>query len=88
MAVITESSVIKDVQIVEPAMFKDERGFFIETYRREWFPLGREMIQGNRRSQGRRNSRLALSLAPSRLLVCAIRNLPRGAARFAQWVTE
>jgi dTDP-4-dehydrorhamnose 3,5-epimerase len=48
MAVITESSVIKDVQIVEPAMFKDERGFFIETYRRQWFPLGREMIQGNR----------------------------------------
>ena len=29
-------------------MFKDERGFFIETYRRQWFPLGREMIQGNR----------------------------------------
>ena len=48
MAVITESTVIKDVQIVEPAMFKDERGFFIETYRRQWFPLGREMIQGNR----------------------------------------
>ena len=48
MAVITESNVIKDVQIVEPAMFKDERGFFIETYRRQWFPLGREMIQGNR----------------------------------------
>ena len=41
MAVITESTVIKDVQIVEPAMFKDERGFFIETYRRQWFPLGR-----------------------------------------------
>ena len=48
MAVITESTVIKDVQIVEPAIFKDERGFFIETYRRQWFPLGREMIQGNR----------------------------------------
>ena len=29
-------------------MFKDERGFFIETYRRQWFPLGREMVQGNR----------------------------------------
>ncbi|HEX9259396.1 MAG TPA: dTDP-4-dehydrorhamnose 3,5-epimerase, partial [Acidimicrobiales bacterium] len=26
----------------------DERGRFIETYRREWFPHGREMLQGNR----------------------------------------
>ncbi len=29
-------------------MHGDERGFFIETYRREWFPQGREMIQANR----------------------------------------
>jgi len=48
MAVITPSDVIKGVQIVEPAMHGDERGFFIETYRREWFPQGREMIQANR----------------------------------------
>ena len=48
MAVSTGSTVIKDVQIVEPARFIDERGFFIVTYRRQWFPLGREMIQGNR----------------------------------------
>ena len=48
MATITESTAIKGVQIVEPKMHGDERGFFIETYRREWFPLGREMIQGNR----------------------------------------
>ena len=26
----------------------DERGRFIETYRREWVPGGREMLQGNR----------------------------------------
>ena len=26
----------------------DERGRFIETYRRSWFPDGREMVQGNR----------------------------------------
>ena len=48
MATISESTVISGVQIVEPSMFKDERGFFIETYRRQWFPLGREMVQGNR----------------------------------------
>jgi dTDP-4-dehydrorhamnose 3,5-epimerase len=59
MAVITESSIIKDVQIVEPAMFKDERGFFIETYRRQWFRLGREMIQGNR---GDRQARCVVGL--------------------------
>jgi dTDP-4-dehydrorhamnose 3,5-epimerase len=48
MATVTESDVIAGVQIVEPAIHGDERGFFIETYRREWFPLGREMLQGNR----------------------------------------
>jgi dTDP-4-dehydrorhamnose 3,5-epimerase len=54
MAKIFESDVIAGVQIVEPQMHGDERGIFIETYRREWFPQGREMIQGNRgdRTQG------------------------------------
>ena len=45
MATISESTVISGVQIVEPSMFKDERGFFIETYCRQWFPLGREMVE-------------------------------------------
>jgi dTDP-4-dehydrorhamnose 3,5-epimerase len=48
MATVHESDVIKGVYIVEPAVHGDERGIFIETYRREWFPQGREMIQGNR----------------------------------------
>ena len=48
MPTITESTIISGVQIVEPSMFKDDRGYFIETYRRQWFPLGREMVQGNR----------------------------------------
>lgn len=48
MATITESDQITGLYIVEPAMHGDARGFFIETYRREWFPQGREMIQGNR----------------------------------------
>jgi dTDP-4-dehydrorhamnose 3,5-epimerase len=54
MAEVTESDVISGVFIVEPAVHGDERGTFIETYRREWFPQGREMIQGNRgdRQQG------------------------------------
>jgi dTDP-4-dehydrorhamnose 3,5-epimerase len=29
-------------------VFGDARGRFIETYRRAWFALGREMVQGNR----------------------------------------
>src|SRR6188474_863327 len=48
MPEITESDVIAGVYVVEPTIHGDERGIFIETYRREWFPNGREMIQGNR----------------------------------------
>jgi dTDP-4-dehydrorhamnose 3,5-epimerase len=45
---VTASSVIADVVIVEPDSHGDQRGRFVETYRRSWFPLGREMVQGNR----------------------------------------
>lgn len=45
---VTESDVIAGVRIVEPQVHGDARGYFVETYRREWFPLGREMLQGNR----------------------------------------
>jgi dTDP-4-dehydrorhamnose 3,5-epimerase len=48
MANVTESDVIAGVYLVEPTLHGDERGVFVETYRREWFPQGREMIQGNR----------------------------------------
>jgi dTDP-4-dehydrorhamnose 3,5-epimerase len=47
-ATITESATIAGVSIVDPVVLTDDRGSFVETYRREWFPLGREMIQGNR----------------------------------------
>jgi dTDP-4-dehydrorhamnose 3,5-epimerase len=39
---------IEGVILIEPQVFGDSRGFFVETYRRQWFPGGREMIQGNR----------------------------------------
>jgi dTDP-4-dehydrorhamnose 3,5-epimerase len=45
---VEASAVIADVMIVTPDVFGDSRGRFIETYRRTWFPLGREMVQGNR----------------------------------------
>jgi dTDP-4-dehydrorhamnose 3,5-epimerase len=48
MAHIRPSEAIDGVFVVEPSLHGDQRGLFIETYRREWFPNGREMIQGNR----------------------------------------
>jgi dTDP-4-dehydrorhamnose 3,5-epimerase len=48
MATIAESHVITGVYIADPIVHRDERGIFVETYRREWFPNGREMVQGNR----------------------------------------
>ncbi len=48
MATVTPSDLIDDVFIVEPQIHGDERGFFVETYRRSWFPSGREMVQANR----------------------------------------
>jgi dTDP-4-dehydrorhamnose 3,5-epimerase len=48
MATVTESDTIAGVYVVDPVVFGDERGYFVETYRRQWFPLGREMVQGNR----------------------------------------
>src|ERR1017187_67581 len=48
MASVNESEVIAGVCVVDPTLHGDERGVFVETYRREWFPQGREMVQGNR----------------------------------------
>ncbi len=48
MAKVTESDRIAGVVLVEPTVHGDDRGCFVETYRREWVPLGREMVQANR----------------------------------------
>ena len=45
---VTESDVIAGVFVVSPQVFGDSRGQFVETYRREWVPGAREMIQSNR----------------------------------------
>lgn len=54
MPKVYESDRIAGLWVVEPTIHGDQRGLFIETYRREWFPNGREMLQGNRanRQQG------------------------------------
>jgi dTDP-4-dehydrorhamnose 3,5-epimerase len=49
MSHIQESAVIKDVQIVTLKSFADERGRFMETFRKEWFPKRSwDIIQTNR----------------------------------------
>ncbi|MFN0029687.1 MAG: dTDP-4-dehydrorhamnose 3,5-epimerase family protein [Acidimicrobiales bacterium] len=48
MATVTPSTRIAGVVHVELTTFGDERGSFTETYRREWVPGAREMIQSNR----------------------------------------
>lgn len=48
MTEINESDLIRGVYIVTPKSFGDDRGRFTETYRREWFPNGHEMVQGSR----------------------------------------
>ncbi len=49
MPQIKESTLIKDVQIVTLQPFADERGRFMETFRKEWFPQRSwEIIQSNR----------------------------------------
>jgi dTDP-4-dehydrorhamnose 3,5-epimerase len=45
---IEHSAVIEGVVLVHPEVHQDERGRFVETYRREWFPDQREMVQANR----------------------------------------
>ncbi len=42
------SGEIEGVVLVRPTGHGDDRGRFAETYRREWFPGAREMVQGNR----------------------------------------
>lgn len=48
MAKVEEAPEIRGAVVVTPDLHVDERGVFLETYRREWFPEGREMVQGNR----------------------------------------
>lgn len=48
MAQVHESERIAGVYFVDPDVHGDARGRFVETYRREWIPGAREMIQANR----------------------------------------
>ncbi|MBW3548080.1 MAG: dTDP-4-dehydrorhamnose 3,5-epimerase [Actinobacteria bacterium] len=54
MATVAASDRIAGVYVVDLTAYPDARGSFVETYRREWFPGGLEMVQANRsdRRQG------------------------------------
>ncbi len=45
---MTPSALTDRAYALRPGVFGDDRGYFVETYRRQWFPGGREMVQGNR----------------------------------------
>lgn len=47
-ATVEQCEAIAGVYVVTPQVFGDPRGQFVETYRREWVPGAREMIQSNR----------------------------------------
>ena len=48
VAEIERSSVIEGIVVVTPQVFGDERGRFVETFRAEWVPEARPMVQANR----------------------------------------
>ncbi len=48
MATIIQSPEIAGVFVVTPDVYEDARGMFVETYRKEWIPAAREMVQANR----------------------------------------
>ena len=53
MSEIRESTRIKDVQIATLKPFADERGRFLETFRKEWFPQRSWNIVQNNRSDSK-----------------------------------
>ncbi len=48
MATVTESEIIAGVFVVEPKVWRDDRGFFLESWRHEWIPGAAPMVQANR----------------------------------------
>lgn len=48
MTAVEPSPVIAGVVVVRPRSFGDDRGRFVESWRREWVPGSREMVQANR----------------------------------------
>jgi dTDP-4-dehydrorhamnose 3,5-epimerase len=86
--------------VIEPAVFSDERGFFIETYKRQWhqeagIPPAEEFVQDNHSRSTRgvvRGLHLQVGAGVAKLVRCArgrildvAVDLRRGSPTYGQW---
>jgi len=86
--------------VIEPAVFGDERGFFAETYRREWheqagIPAAQEFVQDNHSRSGHgvlRGMHFHIGAGVAKLVRCARGrivdvnvDLRRGSPTHGQW---
>jgi dTDP-4-dehydrorhamnose 3,5-epimerase len=86
--------------LIEPSVFGDERGFFVETYRREWhatagIPLEDEFIQDNHSRSSRgvvRGMHFHIGAGVAKLVRCAsgrvldvVVDLRRGSPSYGEW---
>src|ERR1700728_1449593 len=96
----TIQTTLPGLTILEPRTFPDERGFFSETYRREWhaeagIPAAEEFIQDNHSRSSRgvvRGMHFHIGAGVAKLVRCArgrivdvIVDLRRGSPTYAQW---
>lgn len=89
---------LQDALLFEPKVFGDARGFFVETYRAEWFLKARtgvEFVQDNQSRSGKgvlRGLHYQMEHTQGKLVRCArgsvydvIVDLRRGSPSFGQW---
>jgi dTDP-4-dehydrorhamnose 3,5-epimerase len=94
------STRLPGLKILEPTIFGDERGFFSETYRREWhaeagIPVGEEFIQDNHSRSTRgvvRGMHFHIGAGVAKLVRCSrgrivdvAVDLRRGSPTYGQW---
>jgi dTDP-4-dehydrorhamnose 3,5-epimerase len=86
--------------LIQPSLFGDERGFFVETYRRQWhaqagIPPAEEFIQDNHSRSGRgvvRGMHFHIGAGVAKLVRCArgrildvVIDLRRGSPSYGEW---
>lgn len=86
--------------LIEPSVFPDERGFFCETYRREWhaeagIPQSDEFVQDNHSRSGRgvvRGMHFQIGAGVAKLVRCGrgaivdvLVDLRRGSPTYGEW---
>ena len=95
-----ESTRLAGLMLIEPAVHGDERGFFCETYRRQWnaelgMAEGQEFVQDNHSHSGRgvlRGMHFHVGSGVAKLVRCArgrvldvAVDLRRGSPTYARW---